>query len=498
MHPHELGNAAPERGDGENPRQPLYQDVASRIALLIETGAYSPGSRIPSVRQLSRRFQVSVSTVMGAYRRLEDQGCIEARPQSGYYVLRAAPTTPKPAKQPALPATSRPEAGPTPVTTRDLTMRVMRHNSDPALLPLGAAIPNPALMPLEKLNRALARATRRAGASGHVYDASPGCEALRVQVARRLVQAGCTVAPNQIVTTAGGQEALGLCLRAVCKPGDTVAIESPIYYGVLQAIEMQGLKALEIPTCPRDGIDLDALERALGLNTVSACVVIPSFSNPLGSCMPDGAKRRLVGMLAERDIPLIEDDVYGELGFATTRPKAAKSWDRTDNVLLCSSVSKTLSPGYRVGWAVPGRWQAEVECQKMVANLGTVLPTQLAVADFLEGGGYDHHLRRVRRAHAQQTALMARAVAHFFPDGTRVTQPLGGYVLWVEMPPGADALRLFNDALPQGVSVAPGPMFSARRGYSNCVRLNAAFWSPQIEEGVEKLGRLVKAQLSFL
>ena len=307
--------------------------------------------------------------------------------------------------------------------------------------------------------------------------------------------AGCSLTPDEVVITSGCQEALGLCLRALCQPGDTVAIESPIYYGVLQAIEMQGLRALKIPTHPQDGISLDALEYALDQNTVKACVVIPNYSNPVGSLMPDGKKRRLVEMLTARGVPLIEDDLYGELGFGPARPRVAKAWDAAGNVFHCSSVSKTLSPGFRVGWAVPGRWQEAVECQKVVANLSTPTPTQLAVAEFLAGGGYDHHLRRLRRAHARQTALMGQAVAHFFPEGTKVTRPTGGFVLWVELPPESDALWLFERALSMGISLAPGPMFSARQRYANFVRLNTAFWSPRVEGALESLGRLLKDEL---
>jgi len=469
----------------------LYQKVAERITGLIDGSTFGPGDRLPSVRQLSRQMDVSLSTVMEAYRRLEDAGRIEARPQSGYYVTdRSIVRQPIFLDEPAL---SRPTPGPTPITTRELTLRVMRHHNNPSLIPLGAAIPNPALLPIDRLNRTLARVTRNAGPLGHIYDPPPGCEALRIQVARRLVVAGCSLTPAQIVTTSGSQEAITLCLRALCKPGDTVAIESPIYYGILQAIDLQGLRALEIPTHPQTGISLDALEYALDQNEVKACVVIPNYSNPIGSLMPDENKRRLVEMLAERGVPLIEDDIYGDLGYSSVRPKVAKAWDKTGNVLLCSSFSKTLSPGYRVGWVAPGRWQESVEWHKIVTNLATAIPTQLAVADFLAGGGYDHHIRHVRQAYARQTALMGHAVGHFFPAGTKVTRPAGGFVLWVELPPGYDALWLFEQALSMGISLAPGPMFSARQRYGNFVRLNTAFWSPRVEEALEKLGLLMRS-----
>lgn len=471
----------------------LYQTVAQRIAGLIEGGIYGPNDRLPSVRQLSSQMSVSLSTVMEAYRRLEDDGWIEARPQSGYYVRKSSLSRPgnRPGR-PALeiPAASRPSAGPAPVATHDLILRVMRHHNNPALVPLGAAIPNPDLLPIEKLNRAMARATRAAGAAGHLYALPPGLEALRVQIARRLVLSGCTLTPEEIVITSGCQEALNLCLRALCLPGDTVAIESPIYYGVLQAIEMQGLRALEIPTHPNEGIDLDALEHSLAKEPVKACVAIPNYSNPIGSLMSDENKKRLVEMLAERGVPLIEDDLYGDLGFFQPRPRVAKSWDTTGNVLLCSSFSKTLSPGYRVGWVVPGRLQKQVECQKAVDNLASAMPTQLAIAEFLAGGGYDHHLRKVRRIYARQTAQMAQAVACYFPPGTRVTRPAGGFVLWVELPEEINALQLFEGALRQGISLMPGPMFSAHHSYRNFIRLNSAFWSPNVEQALAKLGEM--------
>jgi DNA-binding transcriptional MocR family regulator len=450
---------------------------------LIDKGVYKIGDRIPSVRALSQQLSVSISTVTEAYRLMEDQGRIEARPQSGYYVRPYLPHLPEP-------ATSQPIAEPTPVGNGEIVMRVMRDTSDSRLLQLGAAIPNPELLPLAKLSRSMVGVLRNNMNLGSTYDAPLGCESLRVQVARRAIGAGCTLTPDQVLTTVGGAEALNLCLQAVCKPGDTIAIESPMFYGILQTIESLGLKALEIPTHPRDGISLEALRYALEQNDVRACLVVPNFSNPLGSCMPDENKKALAGMLVERDIPLIEDDVYGELSFDNERPKVIKAFDKTGNVLLCSSFSKTIAPGYRVGWVAAGKFQAQVEYLKFVRNVSTPVPTQMAVASFLESGGYDHHLRRIRRIYAKQVGLMAQAVARYFPEGTKVTRPQGGYVLWVEMPAYVDSVELYRMALNSGVTIAPGPIFSARQKYRNFVRLNAAFWSDKVKDAIENLGRL--------
>lgn len=465
-------------------RIPLYETVADRITRLIDMGTLRPGERVPSVRQLSGQLGVSITTVVEAYRLLEDRGALEARPQSGYYVRARLPRTPEE------PEMSQPEEGPTPVSLGELAIQVLRDMGDPDLLQLGAALPNPELLPLEKLSRTLAAAIRRDPRSSSIYDLPPGYEPLRAAIARRLIAAGCTLVPSQIVITAGCQEAIYLCLGALCRPGDTVAIESPIFYGILQAIECLGLRALEIPTHARDGISLDALAYAIEHNPVRACLVVSNYNNPLGSRIPDAGKRALVEMLAANDIPLIEDDNYGDLGFDLARPPVAKSFDRDGNVLLCASFTKTLAPGYRIGWVAPGRYQKEVERLKLACNLATSMPPQLALAEFLAGGGYDHHLRRVRRIYARQTASLAQAVGQFFPAGTRVTRPGGGFVLWVEMPPGVDSVALYEQALCAGITLAPGPLFSATRKYRNFMRLNASYWSPRVEAALATLGEL--------
>jgi DNA-binding transcriptional MocR family regulator len=309
-------------------------------------------------------------------------------------------------------------------------------------------------------------------------------------VAKRALGAGCTLRPDEIVITAGCVEAVSLSLRVTCRPGDTVAIESPSYFNFLQLIQELGLRALEIPATPREGMSIEALRYAIEHNPVRACLVISNFTNPLGSLMPDAKKRELAELLAKHDIPLIEDDIYGDLPFANERPSVAKAYDRKGTILLCSSFSKTLAPGYRVGWIAPGRFQPEIERLKVLANIATASPTQLAIAEFLANGGYDHHLRSLRRAYANQVALMGEAIGRHFPPGTRVTRPAGGSILWLELPEYVDAVELYGDALKEGITIAPGPIFSATGKYRNNIRLNAAFWSERIELAIKTLGTL--------
>ena len=481
-----MKNAEEEACSGKR-KEALYETVAQRIIHLIDHGTYGVGDRIPSIRGLSRQMQVSLTTVMEAYRLLEDLGVIEAHPQSGFYV-RARHLEP-----PHVPAKSEAIGDPIPVRMGDLVMRVMRDTLNPDLVQFSAALPNPDLLPTEKLTRLLAAVTRREQHRSDVYEIPPGCEELRVQVARRSLEAGCRLTPSDIIVTCGCQEAVVLSLRAVCKAGDIVAVESPTYFNFLQAIELLGLRALEIPTHPEEGMRLDALQQAVERHPVRACLLSTNFSNPLGATMPESKRAELVTLLARSDIPLIEDDVYGDLSFAGLRPRLAKSFDTKGMVLLCSSFSKTLAPGYRVGWIAPGRFQAQIEHLKFVSNIAAASPPAIAIAEFLANGGYDHHLRRVRRVYSAQMGLMSQHIYRFFPEGTRVSRPSGGYVLWVQCPEHVDAVSLYQRALRRGITLAPGPLFSPQQGYRNCIRLNSAQWSPKAAEAIAGLGQLITA-----
>jgi len=464
----------------------LYQQVALRISELIEHGTLRPGERVPSVRKCSEQQNVSIATVTQAYRLLENRGLIEARPQSGYYV-RTRRWTPPPE-----PGLTRPAPRAVNLQVSDLIMQVIKAGRDPGLLRLGASLPSPELYPLKELHRAMASVGRRWPVAANSYDPPPGNQSLRVEVARRAMEAGCTLAPDDIITTVGVTEALNLCLRAVAKPGDVIAIESPAYFGVLQIIESLGMRVCEIPTFPRHGVCLDELSTRLRPCRIKACLFTLNFSNPLGSCMPDEKKKDLVKLLARHEIPLIEDDLYGNLPFGPTRPRAAKAFDEGGWVMLCDSFTKTLSPGYRVGWVAPGRFKAKVEFLKFVNTAASPSLPQMAIAEFLRNGSFDHHLRKIRRLYASQAQLMSEAVSRYFPPGTKVTRPTGGMCLWVELPPLISALKVYQRALASKISTAPGPIFSPKQKFQNFIRLNCGNpWSEKIENAVRELGRII-------
>jgi len=468
----------------------LYKQVALRISELIEHGTLRAGERVPSVRRCSEQQNVSIATVMQAYRLLENRGIIEGRPQSGYYVRAQCWSAPPE------PGMSRPTPHPVQVQVSELVMQVVKASRNPNLVRLGATLPSPELFPIQELHRAMSSVGRRSPQAANSYDPPPGNHALRVQVARRAMEAGCTLAPDDIITTIGVTEALNLCLRAVAKPGDVIAIESPAFFGILQIIESLGMRVCEIPSYPREGICLDELARRLKGCRVKACVFTLNFSNPLGSCMPDAKKQQLVKMLAERRIPLIEDDLYGNLSFTQPRPKVAKAFDEEGWVMLCDSFTKTLSPGYRVGWVAPGRFKAKVEFLKFVNTAACPSLPQMAIAEFLQNGGFDHHLRKIRKFYLDQMQCMSAAVTRYFPEGTKLTRPTGGMCLWVELPPQVNSLTVYQQALAAKISTAPGPIFSAKQKFQNFIRLNFGNpWTERIEGAVRDLGQIIHGEV---
>lgn len=469
-----------------------YEQLADLIVGMIDKGALSPGMRVPSVRTVSEQHQISVATVLQAYRLLEDRGVLMARPQSGFYVSSAHQ------KKFALPSTSRARTRASTVSISGAVAVLLEHASNTSLVPLGCAVPDVDLLQSKRLDLTLARVARQHGARHNVYSPPRGEAALRREIARRSMRIGHALSPDDILITSGCTEALTLALGAVAKPGDTIAVESPTYFGLLHTLEVLGLKALELATDPVRGIDVTALARVLDKESVAACVLSSSFSNPLGSVMAESDKRALLALLSEYDIPLIEDDVYGDIHFGRERPKPFMALDRGENkIIYCSSFSKSLAPGYRIGWIAPGAYAQRVMERKLAFSLSSPVLLQLAIAEFLEGNAYDVHLRRVRRVLEENLTRMVRAIEASFPAETKVSRPTGGFMLWLELPKHFDSRALFDEALEHGICFAPGDVFSASRRYGNCLRLSAGHaWNDRIEAGVRRLGRMARAQLA--
>lgn len=468
----------------------LYQSLAFETEKLISDGVLMAGDRLPSVRQVCKSRNVSPVTVTQAYYLLESRGLIEARPKSGYFVRARL------GQRLHEPEMSHPVSNSTELQVSDFIFQILNSVKNPSVVPLGSSFPSPYLFPLDKLGRFLGQAARKFDPISTVTDLPPGNEELRRQIVLRYLSRGAVVPTDEIVITSGAMEGLNLCLQAATSPGDLIAIESPTFYAGLQASERLGLKVIEIPSHPREGISLEALEDALRRYPIKACLLMLNFANPTGSLVSDARKKYLIDLLARYDVPLIEDDVYGELYFGSQAPLCSKSEARTDHVMHVSSFSKCLAPGYRIGWVAAGRYAEKIVRLKLSTTLATTIPVQIAIADFLKNGGYDHHLRRLRQQLAVQESVLMDAVERYFPSESKLARPTGGYFMWVGLPDQVDALKLHKMALDQGISIAPGPIFSAKREFANCIRLNYGYPdSVQQQAAIATLGRLISAQL---
>ncbi|KWK84975.1 PLP-dependent aminotransferase family protein [Burkholderia ubonensis] len=466
-----------------------YAALAQTIADSIRRGDLVPGARIPTIRDASKAFKVSPTTVFRAYYLLESEGLIVARTRSGYFVSdvgdkRARPSHGPPRKTPAA------RSG-----VDDALARLIDSIKDQHIVQLGSAFASYSLFPMSSLWRCVTSVARNMNRTRLLSGFPPGDEGLRRQIAMRYLIAGAALPMDEIVITTGALEALTLSLQALTRPGELVAIERPAFHAVLQAVQRLHLKAVEIPVDPRTGLDLDALAEALDQHPIRACWLMTSFHNPTGATLSDERKRALIDLLAAYQVPLIEDDVYSELYFGSAPMRPAKLYDDSGLVLHCGSFSKCLAPGFRIGWVAAGRYVHQIRQAQCVAAPSADVPAQLAISSYLQDGGYDRFLRKLRRNLAAHQEQMLAAVRAYFPQGTEVCAPLGGYFLWIELPPRVDALRLFGAAMENGISIAPGPIFSATGGFRRYVRLNYGRpWTPAVENAMRTIGALAARQ----
>ncbi|WP_097460793.1 aminotransferase-like domain-containing protein [Mangrovitalea sediminis] len=468
----------------------LYEKVANDLRQKIEQGYYRTGDRLPSVRALSQEYGVSITTVQEAYRQLEDDGLTNARPKSGYFV-RPPKTTPH------LPSPSRPARRPVEVSQWKQVLDLLNSVEDEDMLVLGRGIPNIDSPTLKPLMRNWSETTRHYSPQTLGYGLLQGTAELRHQIARQALDAGCSLHPDDIIVTSGCQEALAISLRSVTQPGDIIAVDSPSFYGVMQIVRALGLKVVEIPTDPENGISLEALELALEQWPIKALQVTPTFNNPLGYTMPDARKQQLLTLAQRFDIAIIEDDIYGDLSFLSPRPRNLKSFDRDGRVLLCSSVSKTLTPGLRIGWVAPGLYTENALHMKYVSTGATTTLPQLAIADFMARGGYDKHVKHMRSHYRTGRDQFLDWVARYFPREARVSYPQGSFMLWIELPDYVDSLLLNERLRPQKIQIGPGFLFSASGKYRNCIRLNyGVTLDERTEKAIQTVGREIHKMIS--
>ncbi|MBC7982636.1 MAG: PLP-dependent aminotransferase family protein [Candidatus Obscuribacterales bacterium] len=473
------------------PQSLLYERVAQRIETQIKKGTLRTNDRIPSVRNMSRTAGVSVATVVQAYVHLESAGLIASRPQSGFYVRAdSAKQLPQPKARSVRALRPRSVASEVLDCCREALLRT-------DIVPLNGAFTSPALYPTTRLNTLIREVMRDHPWHAGEIIAPPGHEGLRRELAKRMSMLGTPTDASEVVITNGTMDALTLTLGVLCRHGDTVLVEAPTYFGILQAVEHLGLKLVEVPNHPGTGIDVEAVRRAVRSTKITAAVLMPNFNNPVGSLTPDDAKREIVAVLTGQNVPIVEDDIYGDLHYTGARPSSLRSFDEAGLVVSCGSISKTIALGFRLGWAVSSQFHEDITRAKFFSSVASPTLQQLVMARYYSGGGYERYLRRIRRLLAENVLHMSDAVARYFPAGTKVTRPAGGVVLWVELPQQVDGTELFRTALASRIGTLPGMVFSAKGDFRNYLRLNCGLpWTTTVQRAVQQLGKLASERVS--
>lgn len=470
----------------------LYLQVAEGLEKMIGEDVLRIGDKLPSVRMLSDEYGISMGTAFQAYYHLEGKGLIESRPKSGYYVRFNQK------RFPDLPKMIQPDPLSHEVSVKEMIASIYSdiatHSHKVINFAIGA--PHASLLPLAKINKSVQHALRKSPDSCISYEHTQGNPDLRKQIAKLAFNWGGKIKPDEVVVTGGCLEAMTLCIKAVTKPGDTVAVESPNYFGIYQALENMGLKVVEISSSPVTGLDLDCLQQVLKKTVVHAVIVIPNFNNPLGGLMPDENKQRLVALISKYNIPLIEDDIYGELYFGKNRPRTCKYYDTRGLVMHCSSLSKSLAPGYRIGWVLPGKFMDEVKMIKRIHNISSPTLTQAAMAHYLQHGRYEYHLKSMRKALHTHCLRYLQAIIDYFPEDTKVSRPHGGFILWVQLNKKVNSFKLRVEAMKHHISIVPGKIFSASCNYNNCIRISFARpWDADADYGLMMLGKLIRKMI---
>ena len=465
-----------------------YVALADEIQDNILKGIFTPGEKLPSLRKLHNQLGLSVSTVHQAYIELEKRGRVEAKEKSGFYVKALN-------KNPLCnPVTEKVITKPCRVVVNNLAETIITDLQYDDILQLGAAIPSRELMPLKQLSRII-KSMPADVLQHHIsnYDLCAGNLEIREELSKRMLGLACSISTEDIITTNGCLEAVTLCLRAVANPGDTILVESPVFHCFLQLIEDLNLYVIEIPGCPEQGIDPKVFEKTIASNKIKACLLDSNFQNPLGSVISKENKAAIIRIAEKYNVPIIEDDIYGDLFFENKRPTTFKSLDKKGIVLYCSSFSKALAPGLRTGWTIPGIFKDTVIRIKLNTAISNSSINQAVIARFLKTGAFDRHLRQLRNKLKNQASAIAIAISKYFPADTQITFPKGGMFIWVVLNKKIDSMEIYQKAYQKKISILPGIICSSSDRYKNCLRINCGVkWSQHLEDGIKTLGQIIK------
>ncbi|CAL1517180.1 PLP-dependent aminotransferase family protein [Chitinophaga sp. MM2321] len=464
-----------------------YEAFAAVIEKNIREGVYKPGQKLPSVRILKEKYKTSISTIQNGYEHLIFKGLVDSIPKSGYYVSN------NPVHAGKMKIVRKAPVVRDAVFQNNLALTTSLSSGRNTLSEFNVAAPGDLLVPQKLLLRTMQQVIREHGASLLRYYPSNGAVALKDNIVKRAAGYNTIFNAGELIITDGALQALYIALAAVCIPGDVIAVESPCVFSALEVIRMLRLKVIEIPTDHHTGFDIDYLKRACEKTSIKAILVTPNFQNPTGILLSEDQKKQLLGIAMHYGIPLIENDVYGDLNFSGQRPCNIKAFDDSGLVMTYTSYSKTLAPGIRLGWLSPGKFFRQAEQIKF--SLGsTVSPVyQETVNRLLDSSSYDRHIRAFRMQLAKNAYHTIHLLSAYFPAGTTVITPDGGYNIWAQMPEKTDMESFYRHCEKVGVRFTPGYTFTFSHAFNRSFRIVFADkYSPKREKAIKQAGQ--KAQ----
>lgn len=464
-----------------------YRELAVKIGKYIQQNQLKSGDKIPSVRKMSKDFNVSIATVLMAYDLLIDKGIIISRQRYGYFVNETIKRILEPDKSDfqMLPAN---------VSMNEMASKMMINAKKFSLANFSILSPSPEMLPINQLNKCINKALAAPGNNAYDYPLIEGHDQLTWQITKNSMHWHNALKNDEVIVTNGALEAINLCLSALTVPGDTVIVESPTYAGLLQAIENHHLKVVEVPCSPETGIDLSLIEKSFRSQKITACILQPTLNNPLGCSMPDTHKKILIDLITQYQVPVIEDDTLGELLFDQEPHQPLKAFDKEGYVLYCNSFSKTLAPGFRIGWVSGGQYHHLLRRHKYGTNIASSAVMQDALSIYLATGKYRSHLNKLKIELQKNVFLYLNSIHKHFPASIQIAKVRGGLSLWVRLADHIDAMELQRVALEDKIGICPGKIFSNNNYYNNYIRINfGPVWSKRIDQHLKVLGSLIKA-----
>lgn len=468
-----------------------YQRLAQQLVQKINCGEMQSGQRLNSLRQFAAQQQISLNTAKSCYELLEAQGFIYAIDKSGYFVAQVAHESP-------LGLPEHPDFKPDvqEVSHLALQIAIQEESMNCQFIQLGAIQLSPDFLPLDTLRRSMQRALKHSQPDDFLYSDKQGHRQLREALSAHWAEDGLYIDSELIYISNGCMPALSLLIQTLTDEGDSIIVPTPNYNGQLQLLATLKRKIVEIPA-DASGIDLNRLEQAMQHSGAKACLMTANFQNPLGFCLSNTDKEKIAQLSAQYECPIIEDDIFAECGYTQHRPLPIQHWDKQGYVIYCGSISKSLSPSYRVGWfCLPQRLRS-LHAQLLLQHVAVNTPLQLALADLIYSRAYRQHLNVLKPQLMMQMQRYKEYIAKIFEGiEVRINQPQGSFVLWLQFSECISSWEMYCFARQQGITIVPGLVFGRENRYNNCIRLNAGYaLSEEIQDALQLLANWVRQQV---